>query len=479
MGRAKSSPRAVLPYVEEVEYIAPEAALRTFAGEKSLLLMDSPLRHDPLGRYSFLTCDPFERIEFAKGETSVFSRLREAMATWKAEPVPGLPPFQGGLAGLFAYDLNRSIERISPPRFEDSDFPAVAVAIYDTVLAWDHSEKKCWIISQGFPETDPALRAKRAENRCHYFRERLSHVGNGFSDSNNSCSISTQNTSSNVIGPIFPVELEADLWSSFSKPDYLKTVQRAIEYIRAGDIFQVNLSHRLMTHAKCPPIELYCRLSERNKATFAAYFDWEKFQIISASPERLIQVHNGKVETRPIKGTTRRMRLPMADLYSAQHLQSSEKDRAENVMIVDLLRNDLSRVCSADSVQVTQLFGIESYEFVQHLVSAVEGQLEFPNDVFDLLEAVFPGGSITGAPKVRAMEIIAELEPTCRNAYCGSLGYIGFDRTVDLNILIRTITARGGWWEFPVGGGIVSQSEPEREWEETGHKARGLLRAIR
>ena len=185
------------------------------------------------------------------------------------------------------------------------------------------------------------------------------------------------------------------------------------------------------------------------------------------------------VETRPIKGTRQRTRRPEADLFAGDELEQSEKDRAENVMIVDLLRNDLARVCQPASVQVTQLCRLETYEFVQHLVSAVEGTLHEGLGPIDLLRAAFPGGSITGAPKVRAMEIIAELEPTARGPYCGSLGYLGFDGELDTNILIRTITAGRGWWQAPVGGGIVAQSHPEREYEETWHKAHGMLRALR
>jgi para-aminobenzoate synthetase component 1 len=226
------------------------------------------------------------------------------------------------------------------------------------------------------------------------------------------------------------------------------------------------------------PLALYLRLRQRNPAPFAAWFDLGQAQIVSASPERFLSVREGRVEARPIKGTRRRTAWAEADLFAGDDLLQSEKDRAENVMIVDLLRNDLSRVCQSDSVRVSQLCGLEIYQFVQHLVSAVEGTLATGRSAVDLVRAAFPGGSITGAPKIRAMEIIAELEPTARGPYCGSLGYFGFDGSADLSILIRTITAAGGWWQFPVGGGIVAQSSPDREYEETWHKAEGLLRAL-
>ena len=269
------------------------------------------------------------------------------------------------------------------------------------------------------------------------------------------------------------------LTSDFAEGNYLAAVERAVEYIHNGDVFQVNLSQRLLHPAVDDAVSLYLRLRRCNPAPFSAYFDLGDYQIVSASPERFVDVRDGVVEARPIKGTRQRSSRPEADLFAADDLLQSEKDRAENVMIVDLLRNDLSRVCRPESVLVTQLCHLEVYEYVQHLVSAVCGRLDDRRTPIDLIRAAFPGGSITGAPKVRAMEIIAELEPTARGAYCGSLGYLGFDGTMDLSILIRTITAARGWWQLPVGGGIVAQSDPRAEHEETWHKATGMIRALR
>jgi para-aminobenzoate synthetase component 1 len=269
------------------------------------------------------------------------------------------------------------------------------------------------------------------------------------------------------------------LTSDFSAAAYHLAVERAVEYIHAGDVFQVNLSQRLLHSAITPPVDLYCRLRGRNPAPFAGYLDGGDWQIASASPERFIRVNNRHVETRPIKGTRGRTRRPEADLFAGDELLASRKDRAENVMIVDLLRNDLSRTCRPDSVRVSQLCSLETYEYVQHLVSVVEGTLRDDCAPLDLLRTSFPGGSVTGAPKIRAMEIIAELEPTVRGAYCGSLGYIGVDGQMDTSILIRTITAAGGWWQLPVGGAIVADSKPREEYDETWHKAAGMLRALR
>jgi len=273
------------------------------------------------------------------------------------------------------------------------------------------------------------------------------------------------------------------LTSNFSETGFQSTVQKCVDYIYAGDVFQINLAQQLRVAANCDSLQLYQRLKASNPAPFSGYFDFEvagfeRTQIVSSSPERLVSVNQGHVETRPIKGTRPRTGRPMVDIWAREKLANSEKDIAENTMIVDLMRNDLSRVCTDDSVTVPQLCEMEEYASVMHLVSSVEGQLRPECGVTDLLAAIFPGGSITGAPKVRAMEIIAELEPDARGAYCGSLGYLGFDGSVDLNILIRTITAQRGWWQIPVGGGIVSQSVPKHEYEETWTKAAGILRAV-
>ena len=292
------------------------------------------------------------------------------------------------------------------------------------------------------------------------------------------------------LAPQFPLAGCPGVTSDFSRDDYLRAVERVREYIFAGDIFQANLSQRLLVESDESPLAIYKRLRECNAAPFAGFLQHDDWAIVSASPERFIQVENGIVTTRPIKGTRQRRTGPEADLFSRDELRQSEKDVAENVMIVDLLRNDLSRVCEPGSVSVPQLCTVETYETVQHLVSEVRGQLagittldaeshsNRTTDVWDLLRATFPGGSITGAPKVRAMEIIAELEPTARGPYCGTLFYAGFDGSLDSSILIRTFVCRNGYVQCSAGGGIVAQSDPVREYEETLHKAEGMLRAF-
>jgi para-aminobenzoate synthetase component I len=465
-----------------------ERAFVALSRQPHCVFFDSARFHPTLARFSFLAADPFDWVELSIDDLvasrgseppHAFDRLRSLLSGFATQPVDGLPPFQGGLAGLFSYDLLHAFERVPQPRFDEFQTPVLAVGLYDVVLAVDHLDRRAWIVSQGWPEREPHARLRRAAERLKQFKHWLEID----SDSAVSPRVPHQQRTTDdgqltILAPQFPILDGTPLSSSFNHPDYLRTVERAIEYIRAGDVFQVNLAQRLLYPARDDSVSLYLRLRRRNPATFAAYFDLGEFQIASASPERFAQVRDRRVEARPIKGTRGRSPWPEADLFAGDELLESEKDRAENVMIVDLLRNDLSRVCEPDTVQVADLCRLETYEFVQHLVSVVRGDLRPAHGPLDLLAAAFPGGSVTGAPKVRAMEIIAELEPTARGPYCGALGYLGFDGAMDTNILIRTITAGRGWWQFPVGGGIVAQSDPQREYEETWHKAEGLLRAL-
>jgi para-aminobenzoate synthetase component 1 len=450
-----------------------EAALLKLSSRGHVLFLDSALRDPVLGRYSFLTADPFEYFQLPADGSDGLAELSQRLSRYHSPTIADLPPFQGGAAGLFSYDVGRSLERLPCPRFDEFAIPALAIGLYDVVLAVDHVDRRAWMISQGFPETEPSARRRRARERLQQFTAWLEEPADSIGR------VAAQDRlPATELAPQFRVPGPSGLSSNFSAEEYLRAIGRAIEYIHAGDIFQVNLAQRLLAPARDDALSLYLRMRRRNAATFAGYFDLGDAQLVSASPERFVRVTGSEVEARPIKGTRQRTARPEADLYAGDDLLASEKDRAENVMIVDLLRNDLARVCRPESVQVTQLCQIESYAYVQHLVSAIRGTLGDGRNALDLLRAAFPGGSITGAPKVRAMEIIAELEPTARGAYCGSLGYLGFDGALDTSILIRTITASRGWWQAPVGGGIVAQSVPAREYEETWHKATGLLRAL-
>jgi para-aminobenzoate synthetase component 1 len=465
-----------VPLVEEIAPApqAEEMFLR-MAGRPHCLFLDSAMAHPTLGRYSFLAADPFDFVQFPADGSDALEGLERRLGRFSATRVAGLPPFQGGAAGLFGYDLGRSLERLPQSKFDEFGVPALAVGLYDVVVAMEHVAGRAWIVSQGFPEVDPVGRRRRAAERLAQVRSWIAEpqparvpaakpqaVGRGFV----------------AVAPQYAVAGLAGVTSNFSREGYLRAVQRAIDYIYAGDVFQVNLSQRLLAPAGDDALTLYCRLRRCNPAPFAGYFDLGEFQVLSASPERFLRVLDRQVEARPIKGTRPRSGEPSLDREAEAELLGSEKDRAENVMIVDLLRNDLSRSCAAESVKVGQLCGVEAYRHVLHLVSSVGGRLRGDCSPIDLLRGAFPGGSVTGAPKPRAMEIIAELEPTARGAYCGSLGYVGFDGSMDLSILIRTITAGRGWWQFPVGGGVVAQSTPEGEYEETWHKAEGMLQAL-
>jgi len=466
------------PLVEELSPV-PEAegAFIHLAGQRHCLFLDSAMPSADLGRYSFLAADPFDYLEYgAEVEiaASALDVLAARLARYQAAPVKGLPPFQGGAAGLLSYDLGRCLEKLPAPTYDEFQVPWLAIGLYDVVIAWDHAAGRAWIISQGFPELEPAARALRARDRIAQFRAWI----RGDGPVSRPPRPIDQPLQAGELAPQFPAGLAGKLTSNFSKSGYLAAVRRAIDYVYAGDVFQVNLAQRLLCPAWSDSVTLYRRLRQHNPAPFAGYFDLGVFQVASASPERFLSVRDRVVEARPIKGTRPRSTSPEADRLVGDELRGSEKDRAENVMIVDLLRNDLSRVCTPESVIVGQLCALETYRHVQHLVSVVRGRLREGLGGVDLVRAAFPGGSVTGAPKVRAMEIIAELEPTARGPYCGSLGYFGFDGSLDLSILIRTITAGRGWWQAPVGGGIVAQSLPEQEYQETWDKAAGLIEAM-
>jgi para-aminobenzoate synthetase component 1 len=464
-----------LPLVERLDSpLDSLQAFRRLADLPHVVFFDSAMRHPKLGRYSFVAADPVDWLVVPADGSDALATSAKRLSRFQTAPRPDLPPFQGGFAGMFGYELACGLEAVPPAAVDEFELPALAVGLYDVVIAFDHEQRESWVISQGLPEKDCAARRERAAARLVQFRERLSR-----SSSSASPNGWVDLLSSSTLAPQLAIPGHDGLTSNFSADAYRATIQRAIDYIHAGDVFQVNLSQRLLHPASTSSVELYCRLRERNPAPFAGYLDGGGWQIASASPERFVRVDDGHVETRPIKGTRRRAKRPEADLFAGDDLRASDKDRAENIMIVDLLRNDLSRTCRPESVRVSQLCGLETYEYVQHLVSVVEATLRDDCTPLEVLRTSFPGGSVTGAPKIRAMEIIAELEPTVRGPYCGSLGYIGLDGRMDSSILIRTITAARGWWQLPVGGGIVAQSNPHDEYEETWHKAAGMLRALR
>jgi para-aminobenzoate synthetase component I len=471
------------PLVEElVPPPDPATCCERLAGLPHRLFLDSALRDRRLGRYSYVTADPFKVVRSDVWKTDPLASVRSSLGPFAARPVAGLPPFQGGAAGYVAYDWGLELERLPAPEHNDLGLDNVVLGIYDWVLAWDHVESKAWLISTGMPETDDAARTRRASERAAGVRARLTHepAKAGLQEIREG----PHEIKAGSAAPSYRID---DGWwdprlalrSSFTREGYLKAVEQVREYIFAGDIFQANLSQRFEAPLGEPAWSLYRRLRERNPAPFAAFLDFPGVAVLSASPERFLRVDaSGSVETRPIKGTRPRGVGPEHDAALGQALAESPKDRAENLMIVDLMRNDLSRVCAPGSVRVAELFALEQYATVHHLVSTVVGQLAPGADALDLLRAAFPGGSITGAPKLRAMEIIAELEPSRRGVYCGSIGYWSVTGELDTSIAIRTAVARNGRVYFNAGGGVVADSDPADEYQETLHKARGLIDAL-
>ncbi len=471
-----------LPLVEELSPAPdPVFTAERFLGQPHLLFLDSAADPERLGRYSFLSAAPVEVVRSkGSGGATALDRARALLAPHAGPAMLGLPPFQGGIAGYLAYDYGAVLERLPAPRYDDLNLPDAVLGLYDWVIAWDHAESRAWLISTGLPATGGA-KVERATERMQWVQRMLKGPTGGAPGRPRQAD---PKHASAPHAPSYPVAgtehaIGIGLRSSFTHRGYLDAVTRVREYIVAGDIFQANLSQRFEVPLEEDPWHLYRRLREVNPAPFAAYLEFDGVTVASASPERFLRVDTaGHVETRPIKGTTPRGLSPQHDAALSRALRDSEKDRAENLMIVDLLRNDLSRVCRPGSVRVPELFALERYRTVHHLVSTVVGDLAPGRDTTDLLAAAFPGGSITGAPKVRAMEIIAELEPSRRGIYCGSIGYLSVTGAMDTSIVIRTLVAAGGRVTFSAGGGIVADSDPESEYQETLHKARALITAL-
>jgi para-aminobenzoate synthetase component 1 len=477
----------------------PADACARFADLAYVLFLDSAAPDHPDAHYSFLTADPACVVR-SKGEVTELWRrpagewtpvtgdaLSVARGLLPAEPVDaiqGLPPFQGGIAGYIGYDWGAVLERLPRPRFDDLGIPDVVLCLYDWVIAWDHRMGNAWLISTGLSEEEGS-RERYARERMDMVRGRLRKAsGSGASPEQSGEGASRRFLwNAGPPPPTYPVPAIAKaaaiaLRSTFTREGYLDAVARVREYILAGDIFQANLSQRFQTQWRGSPYELYRRLRRRNPAPFAAYLGYEEMAVLSASPERFLRLDGRQIETRPIKGTRPRGLGPMHDAALGRALAESRKDRAENVMIVDLLRNDLSRVCRPGTVRVPELFALEHHPTVHHLVSTVVGEIEPGAGAVELIRAAFPGGSITGAPKVRAMEIIAELEPTRRAVYCGSIGYISATGAMDTSIVIRTYLLLNGQVYFQAGGGIVADSDPALEYAETLDKARGLIETL-
>lgn len=469
--------------IEEVPFCDPLSVFAAVARDPFALLLDSataaPNQNPSLqGRWTYIAADPFTVLTKKLGQTSLngipqsvsaldlLSQQGKALAlapNWPEED--WLPPFSGGFAGMFGYELAQELETLPPPHEGDGEqTPDFAVGAYDCILAFDCVDRRAFIVSTGLPEMTPTARAVRAEARASKWRARLA-LNPALPDLN---------------WPDHPAPAIA-LRTEHTREAYEEKVQQVINYIFAGDIFQANLSQRFDATLQNgdDAFTLYRKLRAISPAPFAGFFNFDNGCLLSSSPERFLKTDGKTVETKPIKGTRPRGTTAEQDREFAKDLLDSEKDNAENVMIVDLLRNDLSRVSKDSSLKVTGLCELESFATVHHLVSTIKSKLRSDRTGVDLLKACFPGGSITGAPKVRAMEIISELEGAARGPYCGSLGYLSFSGAMDTNILIRSMTCIGENISFRAGGGIVADSNPSDEYRETLDKAAALSDAIR
>lgn len=438
---------------------SPIEALARFAELPNLCLLQSASPEHPLSRFSYLAADPVATISApAEQWQSACAAIRSTFAPQESTDMR-LPPFRGGWMGWLGYDLAVALDDVARHPTQSTPVPDIMLGLHDWVIAWDHADGSTWLVSTGIDSTgqrDPV----RAQARAWPVLARWN--ADDVTDR-------PHNTSSNV-------RPQADI----SAATYQTAVARVIDYILAGDIFQANLAQRFAGPFRGDPLALYADLVRRSPAPMAAFIRHQDVAIVSASPEQFIRLDAAtrRVETRPIKGTRPRDANAARDAALAQELLASAKDRAENVMIVDLLRNDLSRVCRPGTVQAPVLCALESHSTVHHLVSLVTGELERRHDAMDLIAATFPGGSITGAPKLRAMAIIRELEIVARGVYSGAIGWIGLDGSMDTSIAIRTVTIAAGTASCHAGGGITALSVPADEYQETLDKAQAMLAAV-
>jgi len=421
----------------------------------------------PLARYSFMGWSPFavlsarrDEIKLCRCDGSVlswrgdpFEALRKFMGEWSLPNIPQTP-LPGGGVGYLAYDLKAFTEPVPPHPNDDLNLPDMFFAFYDAVITFDHLRKELILTSTGLPEIGKRAGIK-AQKRME---EMMSFILSGPAE----------------VEKLYLSHPFGELLSSFSKPDYVRAIEKVKDYIAAGDIYQANIAQRFSLGWEGNALGLFLKLNGLNPAPFSAYLDTGGFQIVSSSPERFLRFDPATrlIHTRPIKGTR-----PRGE-GMGEELMRSEKDSAEHIMIVDLERNDLGRIAEIGSVWVPELKVLEPFPTVYHLTSTVEAKVKVEHDLVDILKATFPGGSITGAPKIRAMQIIDEIEPVGRSVYTGSIGYLSFSGHMDLNIVIRTIFVLGGRVHFYVGGGIVADSDPEMEYQETLDKGKALVEAL-
>jgi para-aminobenzoate synthetase component 1 len=471
------------PMIQEIATgHTPESLVECLRDKPGVVLLRTSLFNSPSARYSFVTARPFLTFrsfglhcEVTPHTSRFFTphvqfgnpwQILDALLT-RCELLDEIDlPFPlGGCFGCWGYDLKNLIEPKLPRRsVNDLALPDCHAGFYDSLVVFDHQPGKTFVVSTGL-DADGSHSEQQAGAQMEFWREKLSSVA---------AFVKLQRN-----GSIKPAAfLQTRPLANQTRAEFIATVERAQRYIRAGDIYQVNLSQRLMAQCPLSGWELFQRLTAVSPAPFSAFLDCGDYQVVSSSPEQFLRLSGSHIQTRPIKGTRPRGADPTRDAQLAYELQTSAKELAELVMITDLLRNDFGKVCEFGSVQTPELARLERFAQVQHLVSTVEGRLRKDVTHMAALAACFPGGSITGAPKFRAMEIIDELEPVTRGPYCGCHGYLGFNRESQLSITIRTAICKDGLAHFNVGAGIVADSNPEAEYEETLAKAAGFLAAL-
>ena len=435
------------------------AFLKINRGGNSFLL-ESVEGGQRLARYSFIGTDPY-RMLTTKGESKIdpLPLIAEELSKYKIVPISGLPRFCGGAVGYLSYETVARFEELPSPDPDSLGLPESLFMFVDTMLVFDHVTHKIKVLSHVRLDGDIEEAYQKAVDRIDSLVERLSQ-------------------------PLPHTKVAAhhrnsyQLSSNFSKEEFEESVLKIKQYITAGEAIQVVLSQRLAQPTDAAPFEIYRALRTINPSPYMFFLDFGDFHIIGASPEILVRVEDGTVMTRPLAGTRPRGKSPAQDTMLEQELRSDEKERAEHIMLVDLGRNDIGRVSEPGTVEVSDLMDVERYSHVMHLVTHVQGKLRHNMSAFDALQACFPAGTVSGAPKIRAMEIIAELEPEKRGPYAGAVGYFSFSGNMDMAIAIRTMVMKQGIAYVQAGSGIVYDSVPEREYEESMNKARALLKAI-
>lgn len=459
--------------------LTPVSAFRRIDSGECSFLFESVIGGERVGRYSFLTSNPFMQL-VAKGKSVVLhtqsgtetlisddplEELKRLVQSFRVAAVDHLPPFCGGAVGYAGYDTVRYVERLPNPPIDDRGLPDLAFAFYDHMVIFDNVAKTMHVVALARGDKFRGQPRQAYEDACRRVDELI-----------NKLSTPTAENSLQDINPAGNPELAYT--SNFKQQDFEAAVNRCLEYIRAGDVFQVVISQRLRTQHKVPPFEIYRTLRVVNPSPFMFYLRTPETTLVGASPEVMVRVMDGMVTVRPLAGTRPRGASDAEDKRLASELLEDPKERAEHVMLVDLGRNDVGRVADFGSVQVSDLMVVERYSHVMHITSNVSGRLAEGKDAFDALRACLPAGTVSGAPKVRAMEIIDELEPQIRGPYAGAVGYVDFSGNMDTCIALRTIVIQGEYAYVQAGAGIVADSLPESEFQETLNKARGLLRAI-